>query len=197
MSLAMSAAPFLSNDHNYSNKEKKPYNKTLKNNSSSKVLNALSTIHSFNEEDDNLTNFTPLPPPTVQQKPQNEKKTFNPYKNTTIQENYNEKIELNNLDSNFLTQEKANDYYKNLFSTTSAPNTPKNNYYNNSQQLDQLESNNYSVLLNKLNYMIHLLEESKDEKTNNVIEEVVLYSFLGIFIIFLVDSFTRVGKYVR
>ena len=45
--------------------------------------------------------------------------------------------------------------------------------------------------------MIHLLEESKDEKTNNVIEEVVLYSFLGIFIIFLVDSFTKVGKYVR
>jgi hypothetical protein len=128
----------------------------------------------------------------MQQKPQNEKKTFNPYKNDNVQENYNEKIELNNLDSNFLTPEKTNDYYKNLFS-----NTPKNNYYNNNQQLDQLESNNYTVLLNKLNYMIHLLEENKDEKTNNVIEEVVLYSFLGIFIIFLVDSFTKVGKYVR
>ena len=128
----------------------------------------------------------------MQQKPQNEKKTFNPYKNDNIQENYNEKIDLNNLDSNFLTQEKANDYYKNIFA-----NTPKNNYYNNNQQLDQLESNNYTTLLNKLNYMIHLLEENKDEKTNNVIEEVVLYSFLGIFIIFLVDSFTRVGKYVR
>ena len=100
------------------------------------------------------------------------------------------------MDSNFLTQEKANDYYKNLFSNTP---TPKNNtnYYNNNQQLDQLESNNYNTLLNKLNYMIHLLEENKDEKTNNVIEEVVLYSFLGIFIIFLVDSFTKVGKYVR
>lgn len=192
MSLAMSAAPFLSNDHNYLNKEKKPSNKTLKNNSSSKVMNALSTLHSFNDDDDNLNNFTPLPPPTMQQKPQNEKKTFNPYKNDNVQENYNEKIELNNLDSNFLTPEKTNDYYKNLFS-----NTPKNNYYNNNQQLDQLESNNYTVLLNKLNYMIHLLEENKDEKTNNVIEEVVLYSFLGIFIIFLVDSFTKVGKYVR
>jgi hypothetical protein len=45
--------------------------------------------------------------------------------------------------------------------------------------------------------MIHLLEENKDERTNNVLEEVVLYSFLGIFIIFLVDSFTRIGKYVR
>jgi hypothetical protein len=49
----------------------------------------------------------------------------------------------------------------------------------------------------KLNYMIHLLEEQKDERTNNVTEEVVLYSFLGIFVIFIVDSFVRVGKYVR
>jgi hypothetical protein len=45
--------------------------------------------------------------------------------------------------------------------------------------------------------MINLLEEQQDEKTNNVTEEVVLYSFLGIFIIFVIDSFARVGKYVR
>jgi hypothetical protein len=45
--------------------------------------------------------------------------------------------------------------------------------------------------------MINLLEEKQDERTNNVTEEVVLYSFLGIFIIFIVDSFSRVGKYVR
>jgi high-affinity K+ transport system ATPase subunit B len=45
--------------------------------------------------------------------------------------------------------------------------------------------------------MINLLEEKQDEKTNNVMEEVVLYSFLGIFIIFVIDSFARVGKYVR
>jgi hypothetical protein len=45
--------------------------------------------------------------------------------------------------------------------------------------------------------MINLLEDQQDERTNNVTEEVVLYSFLGIFIIFLVDSFARVGKYTR
>jgi hypothetical protein len=45
--------------------------------------------------------------------------------------------------------------------------------------------------------MISLLEDQQDEKTNNVTEEVVLYSFLGIFIIFIVDSFAKVGKYVR
>jgi hypothetical protein len=45
--------------------------------------------------------------------------------------------------------------------------------------------------------MINLLEQTQDERTNNVTEEIVLYSFLGIFIIFIVDSFVRVGKYVR
>jgi len=49
----------------------------------------------------------------------------------------------------------------------------------------------------KINYMIHLLEETHDEQTNNVLEEVILYSFLGIFIIFLIDNFIKVGRYVR
>jgi hypothetical protein len=54
-----------------------------------------------------------------------------------------------------------------------------------------------SVLLKKVNYMISLLETQQDEKTGNVTEEIVLYFFLGIFIIFIVDSFVRVGKYIR
>lgn len=56
---------------------------------------------------------------------------------------------------------------------------------------------NQSELTQKLNYMIHLLEDQHDEKTGHVFEELVLYSFLGIFIIFVVDSFARAGKYVR
>jgi hypothetical protein len=70
--------------------------------------------------------------------------------------------------------------------------------------MDQSQTNSYGygngnndVLLNKINYMINLLEDQQDERTNNVTEEVVLYSFLGIFIIFVVDSFARVGKYTR
>lgn len=47
------------------------------------------------------------------------------------------------------------------------------------------------ALIEKLNYIIHMLEEKKDEKTGHVIEELVLYCFLGIFIIFVVDTFTH------
>lgn len=52
-------------------------------------------------------------------------------------------------------------------------------------------------LLQRMNYMIHLLEEQQEERTEHVVEELILYSFLGIFTIFMVDSFTRVGKYSR
>ena len=52
-------------------------------------------------------------------------------------------------------------------------------------------------LMKKLNYMIHLLEEQHDEKTENVTEELILYLFLGVFVIFVVDSFARAGKYTR
>lgn len=54
-----------------------------------------------------------------------------------------------------------------------------------------------SKLLEKLNYMIHLMEEQQNEKTANITEEFILYTFLGIFVIFIVDSFARSGKYVR
>jgi hypothetical protein len=52
-------------------------------------------------------------------------------------------------------------------------------------------------LLEKINYMIRLLEEQQHEKTNNITEEFILYTFLGVFIIFVVDSFSRSGKYTR
>lgn len=52
-------------------------------------------------------------------------------------------------------------------------------------------------LLHKLDKILFLLEEQRDQKTDHVTEEVVLYSFIGIFIIFVLDSFARAGKYVR
>jgi hypothetical protein len=52
-------------------------------------------------------------------------------------------------------------------------------------------------LMEKINYMIHLLENQENEKTANITEEFVLYTFMGVFIIFVLDSFSRNGKYVR
>lgn len=86
---------------------------------------------------------------------------------------------------NSLPKTYASDYYKQYVP-----------YYNQTTNSSS-NVNNRDQLLEKLNYMIHLLEEQKDEKTGHVTEEVILYSFLGVFIIFIVDSFARAGKYTR
>ena len=79
-------------------------------------------------------------------------------------------------------------------------NTRIDDYYARAVPMYQentVQSSERDVLLAKLNYMIHLLEEQRDERTGHVTEEIILYCFLGIFMIFMVDSFARVGKYVR
>lgn len=88
-------------------------------------------------------------------------------------------------------------------SFTQLPSTYARDYYQqyipyHNQMSDDLNSSpNKDELLKKLDYMIHLLEEQQDEKTGSVTEELVLYCFLGVFVIFVVDSFARAGKYVR
>lgn len=75
-----------------------------------------------------------------------------------------------------------------------------NNYFNksvpmyNESSIQHVEKDEF---LKKLNYMIHLLEEQRNENTKHITEDLILYSFLGIFMIFVLDSFARVGKYVR
>lgn len=51
-------------------------------------------------------------------------------------------------------------------------------------------------LLGKLDYLINLLEEQKAQKTTYIAEELILYTFLGIFIIFVLDNFTKFASTV-
>lgn len=64
-------------------------------------------------------------------------------------------------------------------------------------QASSNDPENKDAMLQKLDHIISLLEDQHDEKTGHVTEELVLYCFLGVFIIFIVDSFARAGKYVR
>jgi len=128
---------------------------------------------------------------------------------TKLKDNHKEKekegfepLALNQEDTQMDLQDYSNygndndneEYYRRVM--------PGYSGYQNQSQSQNLPSNlgensSNDVLLKKINYMIQLLEEQHDEKTNNVTEEVVLYSFLGVFMIFIVDSFAKVGKYVR
>lgn len=119
-----------------------------------------------------------------------------------------DKFGVNDLQQNYGNSTTAHEYYKRFVpaftnvpesspSQLSYQNFPPNSQANSYGQQQQQTIGNHDVLLQKLNYMIHLLEEQQDEKTHSVTEEVILYSFLGIFIIFIVDSFSKVGKYTR
>ena len=68
-------------------------------------------------------------------------------------------------------------------------------YYTQLAKSPLISSND--ELMEKLNYMINLIENQQEERTENETEELVLYLFLGVFVIFVVDSFARAGKYYR
>jgi hypothetical protein len=109
---------------------------------------------------------------------------------------------LNNFNTNYADNKTAEEYYSKYLPGINnlTQNKINKQYYNsnmNAPQGTNVYGGTNDVIMQKINYMINLLEEQQDEKTNNVTEEVVLYSFLGIFIIFVVDSFARVGKYTR
>jgi hypothetical protein len=112
-------------------------------------------------------------------------------------------LDTQELNQAFLNDAQVRDYYKKLSPTfnPSAKNSQTNSYSHspspNPNPNPEVGNYGNDILLTKLNYMINLLENQQDERTQNVTEEVVLYSFLGVFIIFVVDSFARVGKYIR
>jgi len=223
--LAMSAAP-IDNDSesiqydNSINKKRQNHNKTQKFRQPSsdfnpeKVNSVLQSIHNNTpDDDDNLGNysskgtavsanhsdsFKPLNSFNFPDKPVSMgKKTQEGF--TVPQPINDEELKLQELQSTFMNDAQVKEYYNKLVPSNYSTNSSKNNYsntnYSNTNSYTQNDNN--QLLIEKLNYMINLLEEQQDQKTGSVTEEVVLYSFLGVFIIFVIDSFTKVGKYVR
>jgi hypothetical protein len=204
------------------NRTQKRYSKNDYN--SEKVNSILQSIHNntYGNEEGEMGDFNPPPPPTSIGAENTKTKESSlvapqPQQSQKDGEGFGDEVDLNNLDSNYGNGQTAEEYYKKFIPNYQPTKNPHNRPYY--QRMDSSAYNgvasgmgmgmqmhgqnsmdsgsNYDVLIEKLNYMINLLEEQQDEKTNNVTEEVVLYSFLGIFIIFIVDSFSRVGKYVR
>ena len=218
MSLAIFAAPFndselMTNDtDNLINKKRQTHNKTQKVYSkesfdTEKVNSVLEKIHNSNDEDEknHLGVFNPPPKPesigVVKTKATEQMMNMtnqNDLMFRTLGRAPQPNNETNNLDLNdysiYGDQKSNEEYYKRVIP---GYNSQVNKQYYNNNYTNSTPDVENDVLLKKLNYMISLLEDQQDEKTNNVTEEVVLYSFLGIFIIFVVDSFARVGKYVR
>lgn len=185
----------------------------IENFDTNKVNSVLDKIHNTTDDDDDDKNtFNPPPKPesvgglrTIPPKENNVESFSVPLGRTigrTPNPNYEggDNLDLNNY-SNYGDSKTIEEYYKSVLPGYSQQKNLVNRPYypyrepHNSSNMSEYPSQD--VLLKKLNYMISLLEDQQDEKTSNVTEEVILYSFLGIFIIFIADTFVRAGKYTR
>lgn len=207
------------------NKKRQTHTKTQKNRQNQidfnpqKVNSVLESIHNMKSDDfddselgsynprgtivtaKHSESFKPLNPFDFPDKPMSmgaERKKEGMTNNDNVpQPTDNEELKLQELQSAFMNESQVRDYYRKM-----SIQPPQNTNYQHQTQTNNnknyyTSSDANQILIEKLNYMINLLEEQQDQKTNSATEEVVLYSFLGVFIIFIVDSFTKVNKYVR
>jgi hypothetical protein len=170
------------NNQNKTSGARRRRNKTIKKKpeKSDKVkdfLNSLEGFEAMESVDDNtegLANFEPLEPAKLSKQP------------APVQEGF--------VDPQ-ITQE--------AYATMDESKARNEQYYNQFIPYYKQATNNANLhgskdeLMEKLNYIIQCIEETKDERTSNISEELVLYMFLGVFVIFVVDSFARAGKYTR
>lgn len=214
-----------SNTNSESKISKQLLNKTRKKNSSKisedRIKRIQEKLTNYDSDTDSETEQLPSDPKQYMLTKPNMKHMPDYPKLTKFKENsknnihkeikYNENVSIpyqsKNKVDNYIpkpTKYDEEDTYEHQFTKPFMGDTiqfPKQNQFNipeihsSPHPTSSIYSNN--DILNKLNYVIHMIEEQQNKKSDNVIEELILYSFLGMFIIFLVDSFVRVGRYTR
>ena len=144
-----------------------------------------------------LANFTPPPNPVVQVRGDSMIEGDEPISQLPNPMKFPKPAFQNDgSQSRFLSKDPAQSSYssyQNTYDPTGVRYRP--NLYNPQQA--PTTGGAGDKMLEKINYMIHLLENLEAEKTANITEEFILYAFLGVFIIFIVDSFSRGGKYIK
>jgi len=144
---------------------------------SAKIKDLIASLSSH-DDGDKLADFEPIDRPEINKK--TDEYDFEPEHilPQTVEKQSSE------FGSNNLNLDKLSSY-NDIYNIKNQPQVPVN------------ISSGDNKMMEKVNYLIHLLEQQQIEKVDNVTEEFVLYVLLGVFVIFTVDSFTRIGKYVR
>ena len=168
------------------------------------LLNKMTSVDNGTNSDV-MGDFKPMKPPSLNVKKDmdndTEVKQYIPplpsYLKATIDRSNNSISQSPQINYGF--SENSSNSYSNYQRSYEPPTQLSNKpYYANMGITSSGQFASSDKILEKINYMIHMLEESHNERTNNITEEFILYTFLGIFIIFVVDSFSKSGgKYVR
>ena len=172
-----------------------------------KIINNITQVSGYNDESQ-LVDFAPLSPPNIQNRLDSEDNTYGRTGDDELPALPNQ---LQHLPKRMHPGES--DYAPTLpdlgVSNNPSRSKPFSNYHRIYEQprmqpayYGNVDSSAGTTpidnrLLEKINYMIHMLEQEQNEKTSNITEEFILYTFLGVFIIFVIDSFARSGKYTR
>jgi hypothetical protein len=162
------------------------------------IINQMSSV-SVDNDGSKLADFTPPPNPAVQQKKPFETNLGVPFQMPPSQDKPS---------STAYSNQPISPFQRSAMGPTPTPTNYQQAYIPQTNQTFMTQSAkpyyaNMGIgasdgkMMEKINYMIHMLENMESEKTANVMEEFVLYSFTGIFIIFVLDSFLKTGKYVR
>ena len=164
----------------------------------SKVESIINQMNTLDLENDgsHLSNFNPVPRPELQPLDDLQVKFPMPPKFQEKHDSPDESPIRNGYlanDSRLFDSLKSGSSYEQSY--TNIPYYAKMGQTN--RHFPQEGGNSQSLLVEKLNYMIHLLEQQQFEKTDNIMEEFFLYLLLGGFMIYVVDSFTKTGKYIR
>jgi hypothetical protein len=91
---------------------------------------------------------------------------------------------------------ELNDFYNKELPVSSKPIIKTNDYLIMPDPSPQTKPNT-NEMLTKLNSIIEMFEDQKEIKTGQKNEEIILYCFLGVFVIYIMDSFVSIGKYSR
>jgi len=76
----------------------------------------------------------------------------------------------------------------------------KTNQYMLMEEADKIPKKSEKIdadLVYKIDRLMEMMEEQSEIRTSKKNEEIVLYCFLGIFTIYVLDSFASIGKYSR
>ena len=201
----------------------KKHNDTRGKQKNIETLMKLSSI-SDDEDDTGLADFKPMKPqltrtPHNYQLPEeaeeNGKKQedeTDSQQNNSYSQNQATMIPNSEMPSLNVINRAASQFNQKAYSQPSTLNDAYSPSQNLQESLNNVQNGNYNAgagagfgsgyspvgsmsnINEQLNHIIHLLEEQQNSKTSTTTEELILYTFLGVFTIYIVDSFTKVGK---